>query len=171
MTTYEEGNVESGNERNAGQEETNVTANNTELSLEWQLIQSVSLYLPTPAEADMRKTDAAPHKEVGKTRERQEPGEKVGTSVGFINKGEETENELNNDTPDRATFAINVHDKLGPHTPRRKCLHGACRAEGTGVCHTENGYGNDGVEDRGETAHTSHLDCEHKGRSLGVGAG
>ena len=64
MTTYEEGDVESGNEGNAGQEETNVTANDTELSLEWQLIQSVSLYHPAPAEADMRKTDTAPHKEV-----------------------------------------------------------------------------------------------------------
>ena len=64
MMTYEEGDVESGNERNAGQEEPNVTANNTELSLEWQFIQGVSLYHPTPAEADVRETDTAPDEEV-----------------------------------------------------------------------------------------------------------
>lgn len=62
--THEERDVESGDEANAGQEEPNVTANDTKLSLERQLIQSMSLYHPASAEADMRKTDTAPDKEV-----------------------------------------------------------------------------------------------------------
>lgn len=62
--THEESDIESGNEANDGQGEPNVTANDTKLSLERQLIQSMSLYHPATAEADMRKTDTAPDKEV-----------------------------------------------------------------------------------------------------------
>lgn len=131
MMAYVESCVESGYERNAVQEETNVTANNTELSLEWQFVQSMSLYHPTAAEADMGKTDTAPDEEVGKTGESQEPGEEVRTSGGFIDEGEEAKDELDNDTPERATFAVNVHEEFRTHTPRCERLHGACRAEGT----------------------------------------
>ena len=62
--TYKERHVKSGHEGDAVQEEANVTADNTELRLEWQFIQGVSLYHPAMAETDMGKTDAAPDKEV-----------------------------------------------------------------------------------------------------------
>ena len=160
--------VESGYEGNDVQEETNVTANNTELSLERQFIQSVPLYHPAAAEADVRKTDAAPDEKVGKTGEGQEPGEEGGAGGGFVDEGEEAKDELDNDTPERATFAVNVHEEFGAHTPRGERLHGTRGAKGTGICDTENGYRDDGVEDGGESADTGHLDCKHKGRSLGV---
>lgn len=169
--TYPYGYVESGYEGNAGQEETNVTANNTELGLEWQFIQCVPLYHPAAAEADMGKTDTTPDEEVGKTGEGQEPGEEGRPGRGFVDEGEETKDELDDDTPERATFAVNVHEELGTHTPRRERLHGTRGAEGTGICDTEDGYGDDGVEDGGETADTGQLDCEHEGGSLGVRAG
>ena len=78
---------------------------------------------------------------------------------------------MDNNTPERATFAVNVHEEFWAHPPRCKCLHRACGAEGTRIHNTEDGYGNDGVENRGKTAHTSQLDCKHEGGSLGVGAG
>ena len=62
--TYKERDVKSGHESDDVQREANVTANDTELSLEWQFIQGVSLHHPAMAEADMGKTDAAPDKEV-----------------------------------------------------------------------------------------------------------
>lgn len=129
--SYVERCVESRYEGNAVQEETNVTTNNTELSLEWQFIQCVSLYHPASAEADVGKTDTSPNEEVGKTGERQEPGEEGRAGSGFVNEGEETKDKLDNDTPERATFAVNVHEEFGAHTPRCERLHGTCRAEGT----------------------------------------
>lgn len=123
--------VESGYERKKVQSETKVAANNTELSLEWKFVQSMSLYHPTAAEADMGKTDTAPDEEVGKTGERQEPGEKGSAGGGFVDESEETKYKLDNDTPERATFAVNVHEEFGAHTPRCEGLHGTCRAEGT----------------------------------------
>ena len=62
--TYEERDVESGHEGNDVQGETNVTANDTELSLKWQLIQGVPLDHPAAAETDMGKADAAPDEKV-----------------------------------------------------------------------------------------------------------
>ena len=67
---YVESCVEGGYERNDVQNETDVTADNTKLSLEWQFVQSMSLYHPTAAEADMGETYATPDEEVGKTGER-----------------------------------------------------------------------------------------------------
>lgn len=166
--THVESCVESGYERNDVQEKPNVTANNTELSLEWQFVQSMSLYHPAAAEADMGKTDTAPDEEVGKTGERQEPGEEVRASGGFVDKREKAKDELDNDTPKRATSAVNVHEEFGAHTPRCERLHGTGRAEGTGICDTEDRYGDDGVEDGGKTADTGQLDCKHEGGSFGV---
>lgn len=119
----------------------------------------------------MGKADTAPAEEVRKTGEREEPGEEGGPGGGFVDKGEETEDELDHDTPERATFAVNVHEELGAHVPRRERLHGTCRTVGTGVGDTEDGYGDDGVEDGGKTADAGHLDGKHKGGSLCIGAG
>lgn len=91
----------------------------------------MSLYHPASAEADVGKTDTSPNEEVGKTGERQEPGEEGRAGSGFVNEGEETKDKLDNDTPERATFAVNVHEEFGAHTPRCERLHGTCRAEGT----------------------------------------
>ena len=57
--------VKGGYESNAVQEEAKVAADNTELSLEWEFIEGVSLYHPAAAEADVGKTDTSPDKEVG----------------------------------------------------------------------------------------------------------
>lgn len=57
----------------------------------------------------MGKTDTAPDEEVRKTGESKEPGEEGRAGAGFVNEGEKTKEELDNDTPDRATFAVNVH--------------------------------------------------------------
>ena len=57
--------VKSGYESNAVQEEANVAADDTELSLEREFVQGVSLYHPPAAEADMGKTDTTPDKKVG----------------------------------------------------------------------------------------------------------
>lgn len=123
--------VESGYKGNDVQGQANVTADDTELSLEWQFVQSVPLYLPAAAETDMGKTNTAPDEEVRKTGERQEPGEEGRTGGGFVDKGKETKDELNNDTPERTAFAVNIHEEFGTHVPRCQRLHGTCRAEGT----------------------------------------
>ena len=68
--TYEERDVESGDEGNNIQRETKITADDTELRLEWQLIQSMSLHKPAPAETDVRKADTPPDEKVRKTGER-----------------------------------------------------------------------------------------------------
>ncbi len=128
----------------------------------------MSLHLPAAAEADVGKTDAAPHEEVGETGERQEPGEEGATGGGLVYESKEPKDELDNDTPYGASFAVNVHEKFGTHIPRCKGLHGTCRAEGTRVCDTEHGYGDDSVEHRGKTADASHLNCKHEGGGLGV---
>lgn len=130
----------------------------------------MSLHHPAAAEADVGKTDTAPDEEVGKTGEREEPGKEGRAGSGFVDKGEETEDELNHDTPKRATLAINVHEEFGAHIPRRERLHGTGRAESTGICDTEDGYGDDSVEDGRKTADSGHLDCKHEGGSLGVRA-
>lgn len=169
--TYPYRDVESGYEGNDVQGETNVTANDTELSLEWQFVQGVSLHHPAAAEANMGKTDTAPYEKIGKTGERQEPGEEGRAGRGFVNKGEETKDELDDDTPERATFAVNVHEEFRTHTPCCERLHGTCGAEGTRVCDTKDGYGDDSVEDGGKTADTGHLDGKHEGRSLGICTG
>lgn len=57
----------------------------------------------------MGKTDTAPDEEVRKTGESKEPGEEGRAGAGFVNEGEKTKEELDNDTPDRATFVVNVH--------------------------------------------------------------
>ena len=119
----------------------------------------------------MGETDTAPNEKVGKSGKRQEPGEEGRAGGGFVNEGEEAKDELDDDTPEGATFAVNVHEKFGAHIPRRECLHGTCRAEGTGVCDTKDGYGDDGVEYGGKAADTGHLDCKHERGSLGVCAG
>ena len=57
--------VKSGQESNAVQEKANVAADNTELSLEREFVEGVSLDHPPAAEADVGKTDTSPYKEVG----------------------------------------------------------------------------------------------------------
>ena len=119
----------------------------------------------------MGKTDTAPDEKVRETGESQKPAEERGAGGCFVDEGEETNDELDNDTPDRAAFAVNVHEEFRPHASGCERLHGPRGSKGAGIRDTEDGYGDDGVEDRGKTADSSQLDCNDKRGSLGVGAG
>lgn len=62
-------------------------------------------------------------------------------------------------------------EELGAHSVHGQCLDGTGGSKGARVGDTDDGDGNDGIEDRGETLDTGRLDGNDKRRVLGVCAG
>ncbi len=167
---YVERNVERSNQANDVEAETDVASDNAELSLEWQFIQSVPLDLPAVTETDVGKANAGPHEEVRQTREGKQPGEDGGTGMGLVDESQETEANLDDDTPEWTAFLVNVHEELGTHTPDGKSLHCSGGGESAGVGHTDDGDGDDSVEDGGKTLDVCRFDGQDERGSFGVGA-
>lgn len=94
----------------------------------------------------MGEANAGPDEEEGETGEREQPGEDDVTVSSVLQEGGETEGELDEDIPERTTFLIDVDEKLRAHAADGKCLHGAGRGEGAGVCDREDGNRDHGVE-------------------------
>ena len=119
----------------------------------------------------MAGADRAPDKEVGQTREGEEPAEDGAALGGLANESDQTEEELDDDAPDGAAGLVNVREEAGGHTALGKSLHGTGRAERARVGNADDGNGDDGVEDGGKDLDTGVLDGQDERRGLGVGTG
>lgn len=146
--TYVESVVESGDEAHPYEEEGDPATPDTQRCPIRNLSQITSLSLPGHAETDVGQTARAPDEEVRETRKSKEPGKGITTlrSIDYISQ--ETEDELDNDAPHRSSMLVDVGQKLRSHTTFSQRLHRASRAESTGIGHTDDGDGDDSVEDR-----------------------
>ncbi|CAG9989383.1 unnamed protein product [Clonostachys byssicola] len=167
--TYVESVVEGGHEGNDGEEDTDVASNNTVGALEGNELGRDALDLEGSAHANMGQADGSPDQQVGETSESQEPAEDITALAGLANEGQETECELDENAPEGTTLGVDVGEEPGGHTALGHGLHGAGRSEGAGVGDTEDGDGDDGVEDGGEDLDASVLDGKDEGGGLGVG--
>lgn len=157
MGTYVEGAVEGSDQAQGTQAKTDPAANNAECRLVGDLVQRVALSLPGAAETDVGGADGAPNKEVGQTRQGQQPREDGALLGSLADESQETEGDLNHDTPDRTTLAVNIGQKFGSHTALRHGLHSTGRAKGTRVGDGDDGQSDDGVEDGRKHIDTSIL--------------
>lgn len=117
----------------------------------------------------MGQADATPDKEEAKTGKGKEPAKDLSAIGSATDVGEETEGELDKDTPERATLVVDVREELGGHAALSHSLHGSGRTESARVGDREDRDGDDGVEDAGEDLDTGILDGDDEGGSLGVG--
>lgn len=107
----------------------------------------MTLSLPRRSESDVGQADASPNKEVGETRQRQEPV-KNGTSILCLSdESEKSEKKLDNDTPDRSTVLVYLCQESWSHPSLSKSLHCASRSESARVSNTDNGDGDDNIKD------------------------
>lgn len=117
----------------------------------------------------MGQADGSPDQQVCETSESKEPAEDVTTLTRLTNEGQQTEGELDDDAIEGTALGVDVSEEPGSHAALGHGLHGAGRSKGAGVCDTENGDGDDSVEDGGEDLDAGVLDGKHEGRGLGVG--
>ena len=117
----------------------------------------------------MRKVDATPDEEVGKTSQGKQPGEKNGASRGKVDEGQETESKLQNDGGNGATLLVNVSEDLGSHATSSESLQSTGRGESRAICDRDNGDGDDSVEDRRQGLDSGKTNGNDERRVLGVG--
>lgn len=118
----------------------------------------------------MGEANAAPDEKEGQAGESEKPVENLASLRGLADVGQETEGKLDQDTPERATLGVNVHEELGGMATLSHSLHGSGRSECARVGDGKNGNGNDGVEDRRQNLDAGILDSQDERRGLGVGA-
>ena len=164
--TYEEGYIEGGDQGDPVEGEAEVASYHTELRLERQFIQAVTLRLPAGTEANVSEVDAAPDEEIRETGKGEQPGEESRTRRRLVDESEKPEEQLDDNAPNGATLLVNVCQEPGPHTPCRQSLHGTCGAESAGVGNTEHRQSDDCVEDGRKPFDASPFDGQHKWRSL-----
>lgn len=122
--TYVERGVECSNDGKAVEQQTERTANDATGGLVWQLVQAVTLVLPSHSEANVGQANGTPDEERRQTRKRQQPV-KDGTLVtGNTNVGKNTKSQLENDTPDGTALLVDVRKRSGPHAALSHSLEG-----------------------------------------------
>lgn len=117
----------------------------------------------------MSGADGAPNEEVGQARQGKQPCEDGALFCGLANERQEAECDLNDDTPDRTTAAVDIGEELGSHTSLGHGLHRTGGAKCARVGDRDDGQGDDGVEDGGKNFDTSILDSQDERTGLGVG--
>lgn len=118
----------------------------------------------------MGKADGTPDEEVGQTRKSQEPGENGALVSCNTDVCQDAKGQLEEDTPDGAAFLVDVGQHLGHHTTLCHCLQSASRTIGARVGNTDDGDGDNGVEDMREDLDTGILNGQDEGRESGVRA-
>jgi hypothetical protein len=104
------------NEDNNNDANANPGANNTTSSLEWDLIQGVSVVSPSLAEANVGQADGAPGEESSKTRQSDEPVEDGLTGRGQVHVGKRTPHKNESNGVQRASSTVDVGEALGSVT-------------------------------------------------------
>lgn len=85
---------------------------------------------PRFPEANVAETDTGPHEEIRETRKGEQPVEYLGTHLRLVNEREETEKDLEDDTPDGTTLLVDVGECLGAHSVQRERLDGTGGGKG-----------------------------------------
>ena len=164
--------VELGDQAQDVKAETDVAADDAEVGGEGQLVHAAAVVGPGAPEPDVRQTDAAPGEEVHDARESEQPVEHLRADIGgLVDEGEQREAELQDDGRDRTAVLVDVGEYSRSHALGGECLERAGGAEGARVGDRQDGYGDDGVEDRREALDAGHLDGDDERRRLGVAAG
>ena len=171
MADGPDGGVKRGDDAQDAERKAAVGADNAEGGAVWQFGFAAAVVGPGLAEADMAEADGAPDEEVCQSGKREQPVKEDGPALRrFVDKGEETEGELDEDAVKRAAVLVDVGEEVRRHAVCGEGLHCARAAEGAAVGYAEDGDGDDGVEDGGEAFDTSELDCVDEGGGFGVGA-
>lgn len=126
---------------------------------------------PRFSEANVAETYTGPHEEIRETRKGEQPVEDLGTHFRLVDERQETESDLQDDTPDGTALLVNVGECLGGHSVHCECLDGTGGSKGARVGDTDDGEGDDGIENGGKPLNTGQLDGDDKRRKLGVCAG
>lgn len=167
--TYIERAVKGGDQAQATENQADPTANDAKRRFVWDLIKRVALGLPGTAEADVGGADGAPDEEVGQPGQRKQPGKDSALFGSLANECQEAEGNLDDDTPDGTTAAIDIGKRLGSHTSLSHGLHRTGRAEGARVGDRDDREGDDGVEDGGKDLDTRILNSQDERTGLGIG--
>ena len=166
------GDIELGNQTQAADEYTDPATNDTEGSNEGEFFDIVTVVFPCRAETDVGKADTSPDKQGADTGQGKEPVEDNTTGGGgLVDESEETEGDLENDTPKGTTGLVDIGEEPGSHATLGESLNRASRTKSSRVSDTNDGDGDDSVHDRGQTTDTSILDGDDEGGGLGVGTG
>lgn len=169
--TYEEGDVEGGNESDDVQAQTDVGTANTEHGSEWQLIELAASKLPRAAVADVGQVDGCPCEERRERGQGQEPVEGNSSLWCQGDVCEESEDQRKGQGNVWATVLVNAGEDLWCHAVESQSLDGTGGSVGTGVGDGDDGKSDDGVEDVWHDGNVGEgAGADHWG-VLGVGSG
>jgi hypothetical protein len=159
------------NEDNNNDANANPGANNTTSSLEWDLIQGVSVVSPGLAEADMGEADGAPGEESSKTGQSNEPVEDSLTSRRQVHVGKRTPHENEGNRVQRASGTVDVGEALGSVTLVGKSSEGSRTTVYTRDTDGDDGDENDNVHETVKSNQSSVLASNDEGGGVGIGRG
>lgn len=169
--TYEEGDVEGGDESDDVQEKTQIRSIDAKHGGEWQLIELTAGQLPRTAVADVGQVDRCPGEEGGEGGQGQQPVESDATLWCQRDVCEESEDQSKSQGNVWATVLVNAGEDLWCHAVKSQSLDGTGGSVGTGVGDGDDGKSDNGVEDVWHDGDVGKgAGADHWG-VLGVGSG
>ncbi len=156
------------NQANKVEEQAEVRSVDTESSLEWNLIQGVTVVLPCVAEANVGKTDGTPSEESRQAGEGLKPSEDFRPTRAQADKGHKAEKNDDDDGKERSAGLVNVGEDFGGISLLSQSRQGARSAIDGRDTDGQDRNKNDKVHKGIEPFQAGVLANKHKWRCLGI---